>query len=34
MGELRDRFWELELGALNRDCGTLDLYLPTEFSAN
>jgi len=24
----------IQLGALNRDCGTLDLYLPTEFSAN
>ena len=24
----------IQLGALNRDCGTLDLYLPTDFSAN
>ncbi len=24
----------IQLGALNRECGTLDLYLPTEFSAN
>jgi chromosomal replication initiator protein len=24
----------IQLGSLNRDSGTLDLYLPTEFSAN